>query len=242
MNRNLPKYMFIRAYIKNMIDTSQWREGDLIPTEKELMHQFAVSRTTIRKALDSLVKEKYLLRKAGYGTTVNAEQPSLLNFTLVQSATNEMREMGMPTKTLNAKLEMIESNELLSSIFKVTEKTKLYHLVRTRGTSGPLMYSDTYLLPIIEIPNTTQVLYGSLYEYLAEKNVAFGYFEEFVSAVHASYEIKKIFDDDELTPQLKRKRFSYDITGKLIECTETYYRAQNYEYRTKIYHQHFNVL
>lgn len=234
--------MSIRAYIKNMIDTSQWKEDELIPTEKDLMNQFNVSRVTIRKAIDALVKEKVLNRQAGYGTTVNSDQASLLNFTLVQSATNEMKEMGMPTKTIEAKLDRIKANDMLSSIFKIPINTELYHLVRTRGTTSPLMFSETYLLPIIDIPNDPKVLYGSLYAYLAKKNVAFSYFEEFVSAVHASYEIKKIFSEDAMTPQLKRKRFSYDITGKLIEYTETYYRAQNYEYRTKIYHKHFNVL
>ena len=237
MATNIPKYLQIRDFIKEQIDQQLWKEGDLIPTERSLMKRFEVSRVTIRKAIDLLEADHYVTRKAGYGTTVNPERMGLSNFTLIQSATNEMKEIGLAPKTMEASLEKVFANELLASIFNVEVGSLIYHFVRTRGTTVPLIYSDTYLLPIIQIQADHNFLYGSLYEYLAKHDIVFSYFEEYVSAVHAKAEVKKIFNVDAIAPQLKRKRFSYDVTGRLIEYTETFYHAQHYEYRSKIFYK-----
>lgn len=237
MKTKTPQYMLIKEYIQEQIDQQVWKEGDLIPTESELMQLFSVSRVTVRKAIDLLVSAHYLTRKAGYGTTVNPDRSLLSNFTLIQSFTNEMKEMGLATKTMDAMIEKVEANDLLASIFKINPGDKVYHIIRTRGTTIPLIYSDTYLLPVIDIPLDTKELYGSLYAYLAKNQIYFSYFEEFVSAVQAKQEVKQLLQVDAITPQLKRKRFSYDITGRLIEYTETFYNAQQYEYRTKIFYK-----
>jgi len=237
MKPKIPQYALIKEYIQEKIDQQVWKEGELIPTEAELMKLFSVSRVTIRKAIDLLVLAHYLTRKAGYGTTVNPDRSLLSNFTLIQSFTNEMKEMGLATKTMHASVEKVEANDLLASIFKITPGDMVYHIIRTRGTTIPLIYSDTYLLPVIDIPLDSEEMYGSLYAYLAKHQIYFSYFEEFVSAVQAKQEVKALLQVDAITPQLKRKRFSYDVTGTLIEYTETFYNAQQYEYRTKIFYK-----
>lgn len=232
-----PFYMQVRQTLKTKIETNEWKEGDLIPSEKELSESFGVSRVTIRKAISQLVSEKYLTRRAGYGTTVLRNTSSLSSFTLIQSFTNEMNEMGLAASTLDAHLKLIQADNKLADIFKIKEGDPLYNLQRVRGPKQPILYSDTYLLPIIEIPNTDEFLFGSLYEYLASQNIYFNMFEEFVSAQMAPKMIRnklQIYDDN---PQLIRKRFSYDQSNKLIEYTITYYNANNYEYRTRIFYR-----
>lgn len=237
MKQKIPQYIYIKEYIQDQIDQQAWKEGDLIPTEAELMKIFSVSRVTVRRAIDLLVQTHYLTRKAGYGTTVNPDRSLLSNFTLVQSFTNEMKEMGLATKTMHVEVEKVFANDLLASIFNIQNGDMLYHIIRTRGTTIPLIYSDTYLYPVIDLPLDSKALYGSLYEFLSRHQVYFSYFEEFVSAVHAKQEVKKLLQVEPSNPQLKRKRFSYDVTGKLIEYTETFYNAQQYEYRTKIFYK-----
>ena len=55
-----PFYMQVRQTLKTKIENNEWKEGDLIPSEKELSESFGVSRVTIRKAISQLVSEKYL--------------------------------------------------------------------------------------------------------------------------------------------------------------------------------------
>lgn len=232
-----PFYIQIRNDIREKIESGKWKEGDLIPSEMELAKIYDVSRVTIRSAIKTLVQEQYLIRKAGYGTSVYKNKSSLSNFTMIRSFTNEMNEMGLPSKTIEAKLQTIIADSALASIFNIKEGSRLYNLRRVRGTTIPILYSDTYLLPVIEIPNDPEVLKGSLYEYLASKDVYFSVFDEYISAVDAPKAIKNVLQIYDETPQLKRKRFSYDGTNQLIEYTETYYNPKHYEYRTRLFYR-----
>lgn len=237
MAKKQPYYLQIREDILNKIESGEWAEGDLIPPELELAKRYNVSRVTIRKAIVALVNEQYLIRRAGYGTTVFKNKSSLSHFTFIQSFTNEMNEIGIPSKTMNYELKMIEADHLLASIFKIPVKSKLYNLRRLRGAEMPILFSDTYLIPVIEIPDDSNILNGSLYRFLADNNVLFSKFDEFVSAVNASSEIKDLLQIVDDSPQLKRKRFSYDQNNRLIEYTETYYNSKLYEYRARLYYR-----
>ncbi|OQX93228.1 MAG: hypothetical protein B6I17_03630 [Tenericutes bacterium 4572_104] len=229
-----PFYIQIRDDILEKIETNYWKEGDLIPPEMELAKSYGVSRVTIRKAISYLVKENYLKRIAGFGTYVLQNRPSLHNFTLIQSFTNEMREMGLPSKTLTASVEKIEATPKLAEIFNINIGDTLVNLKRTRGSKVPILFSDTYLLPYIEIPNDKNILYGSLYEFLAKNNIFFSKFEEYVGAVPLTIRLKEILKITDDSPILRRKRYSFDEENKLIEYTETFYNSKLYEYRTRL--------
>lgn len=229
-----PYYMQIRDDILEKIETGFWKERELIPTEKELAGSYGVSRVTIRTAISYLVKENYLTRVAGFGTTVLNRKPNLQHFTLIQSFTNEMKEMGLPSKTLKAEVRTIKANKKLAKIFKCEQDCELVNLRRIRGSSKPILFSDTYLVPSISIPNEDAILKGSLYHYLASKEIFFSKFDEYVSAVNPTDELIKILEIKDDSPVLKRKRFSYGEKNELIEYTETFYNSKEYEYRTRL--------
>ena len=232
MANNTPFYLQIRNDILKKIESGEWKEGALIPSEKTLAETYAVSRVTIRAAIKELVNDRYLIRRPGFGTMVYQNKESLMNFTLVRSFTNEMKEMGLMSKTMDAELETIGADQKLAKIFGIKEGEPIYNLRRVRGDQVPILYSNTYLLPVTKI--TDEVLKGSLYQFLAKKKVFFDHFEEYVSAVKAPKEITqklKIYYD---APQLKRVRFAYDESNRLIEYTETFYNSLLYEYRTSI--------
>ncbi|MDI6453121.1 GntR family transcriptional regulator [Peloplasma aerotolerans] len=233
----MPFYLQVRNSLRQKIETGEWNEGDLIPSEKELAQHYGVSRVTIRTAISKLVQEQYLTRRAGFGTTVYKNKSSLSNFTMIRSFTNEMNEMGLPSKTMESELKEIEADKLLASIFNINEGDMLYNLRRVRGTVIPILYSDTYLLPVVKLPNTESFLMGSLYKYLSSQNIFFNVFEEYVSAVLAPKTIRNILQIQDDSPQLKRKRYSYDESNRLIEYTETFYNAAHYEYRTRLYYR-----
>jgi GntR family transcriptional regulator len=65
-----PLYDVVRRRILEKLQTGEWAAGGRIPTEKELGSLFSVSVGTVRKAVEDLVSERVLLRRAGIGTTV----------------------------------------------------------------------------------------------------------------------------------------------------------------------------
>jgi GntR family transcriptional regulator len=64
----------LRARLKSKIESGRYKPGDKIPTEQELSARFQVSRVTVRAAVQQLVDEHLLVRKAGKGTFVTKFQ------------------------------------------------------------------------------------------------------------------------------------------------------------------------
>ncbi|MCE5172933.1 GntR family transcriptional regulator [Paenibacillus profundus] len=70
-----PLYMQVHRYIEEMIQSGKLQSNDRIPTEKELMEQFQVSRITVVNALAALVKEGWIYRVPGRGSFVATNLP-----------------------------------------------------------------------------------------------------------------------------------------------------------------------
>ena len=65
-----PLYNSVRSHILEKLKNGVWQPGAKIPTEPELAKLFSVSVGTVRKAVEDLVSEKVLIRRARIGTTV----------------------------------------------------------------------------------------------------------------------------------------------------------------------------
>ena len=67
----IPLYQKIQDYIRTLIESKGLKEGDRIPTEKELMTLFNVSKITVVNALSGLANEKIISRVPGRGSFVS---------------------------------------------------------------------------------------------------------------------------------------------------------------------------
>ena len=63
-------YQAIQGYIKERIGSGEWKRGFRIPTEKEWMERFGVSRITVSNALASLAQDGWIRRIQGRGSYV----------------------------------------------------------------------------------------------------------------------------------------------------------------------------
>ncbi|EDW4537564.1 winged helix-turn-helix transcriptional regulator, partial [Salmonella enterica subsp. enterica] len=78
-NERKPLYMQIQQHFKDMILQGRLRENDKIPSEKELMEQFDVSRITVANALMQLAKDGWIYRIPGRGSFVSEGIGELLH-------------------------------------------------------------------------------------------------------------------------------------------------------------------
>lgn len=58
----------LRALLEQDLRTGRWREGERLPTERELSAHYNVARNTIRRALAFLEEGKLIVRHVGRGT------------------------------------------------------------------------------------------------------------------------------------------------------------------------------
>jgi GntR family transcriptional regulator of arabinose operon len=101
--KTVPLYIKVREFIKKQIDNGDFKAGDLIPTENELMEQFQVSRGTIKNALKYLVEEGLVYRVAGKGTYVASTED---RFHAELPEISEVRKIGFITEPLGSLLSI----------------------------------------------------------------------------------------------------------------------------------------
>ncbi|GAA0964360.1 hypothetical protein GCM10009555_001340 [Acrocarpospora macrocephala] len=65
-----PLYRQIAHILRDQIQSREFKEGDMLPSEDELMKRFEVSRRTVNKAVKILRKEALVTFSPGYGTVV----------------------------------------------------------------------------------------------------------------------------------------------------------------------------
>lgn len=63
-----PKYRFIADMLRREAESGRYRDGGLLPTERQLCERFAVSRQTVRRALFILEEEGRITRRQGSGS------------------------------------------------------------------------------------------------------------------------------------------------------------------------------
>ncbi|WP_274363164.1 GntR family transcriptional regulator [Paenibacillus thermotolerans] len=89
-----PLYQKVQDYIRDLITSQELKIGDRIPTEKELMERFGVSKITVVNALSGLVNEKIITRVPGKGSFVNDPEPEASPEPLKTSLHDVVRPSG----------------------------------------------------------------------------------------------------------------------------------------------------
>lgn len=146
MIKEKPKYCKLAEIIKNKINDGEYSLGEKILTEQKLMEKYGLSRDTVRKAINHLVKEKCLYKLQGSGTFVSEEfySQSLLKF---YSFTEEMIRRGKVPSSEIISFELVEADEKIQKKMSINS-TKVYKLIRLRlADKKPVMYETTYLNP-----------------------------------------------------------------------------------------------
>lgn len=72
-----PRYQRIRKHIERLIAQPRVREGERIPSEREIARQFGVSQMTVNRAIQDLVRAGVLVRRVGSATYVQRRKPVL---------------------------------------------------------------------------------------------------------------------------------------------------------------------
>ena len=91
--KRLPQYLRVYDLLRRRIEQREYPVGSFLPPEPELGRLLAVSRTTVRKAVEMLIDDGYLVVRRGRGTEIRASRGTQkLHF--VTSFSETLREQG----------------------------------------------------------------------------------------------------------------------------------------------------
>ena len=160
--------------IRYDIDSGKLREGDKLPSEKQLCDLYHVSRVTVRHALDELAEAGYLEKRRGKGTYVKSARDMVLMHPRVDidviSFTDACQRSGMEPGAIEIEVTRVVPNEDECAFFGIDEDQKVLSVKRVRTADGVrIMYEDNRFAPTgFEFLETTPPSGGSLYRLIEE--------------------------------------------------------------------------
>ena len=165
----MPLYQQLKEEIKGKITDNTFPYGSKIPTETELSEIFQVSRITVRRAIQELCQENYLVKKQGKGTFVkHAKVARKIKYLLGFSKSCEANGMVPSRKVI--KREIVELSDEDAKTMGLEAGSHAVSIERINLADGvPIMY-EINLFPyqkfafLLEEP-----LDGSLFELLEKK-------------------------------------------------------------------------
>ena len=100
-----PLYRQIKLHILDALKDGQWKPGDLIPSEVDLAARYQVSQGTVRKAIDELSAENFLVRRQGKGTFVSTHLEKKTQYRFLRLAADDGEPLQSSSKILSCTRE-----------------------------------------------------------------------------------------------------------------------------------------
>ncbi|MEX6120421.1 GntR family transcriptional regulator [Providencia hangzhouensis] len=245
MSKNyILKYQEIYLDIKNKIDQQEWREEDVIPTERELAEIYETSRTTIRKTIELLKQDGYLFSQHGRGTFVLPEKSRLSKRSLHSFTDDISSRGGTPSQEILEIGFVPLSNTIRQNLQLSLHERTIFRIKRIRFSETTPMGIHTSYIPLppnAPIEKEELLEYGSLYKLLKEKYNLFpleAY--ESISARLASSSERSFLELDHEGVVLACTRITLSEALKPMEYVEMVYPASRYTYNMKINRDSFS--
>jgi GntR family transcriptional regulator len=226
----IPLHIQAEELLRKLIAEEDYQNGKLLPSEVELAKVLAISRTTLRQAINKLVYEGLLIRKKRTGTKVNQSTVSSKSNNWL-SFSQEMKLRGITIKNFELHVTWVYPDEVVANFFEIKTDKQVLKMERVRGRlDDPFVYFISYFHPRIGLTgdeNFKRPLYELLeMEYSAVATLS----KEEISAHAAEENIAEKLRIHQGAPVLLRKRFVFDQGERPMEYNLGYYKADSFVY------------
>lgn len=232
--KKLPSYYIVEKEIEKMIE--KFEPNDKLPSEKQLMDKYSVSRTTMRTALNNLTRRGFIYRKAGKGTFVSPPR-TIYYANILKGFTQEMKELGYnySSEVVEQKFDMPDDDA--RKFFGTPEDLELFFLARVRYMENvPVAYQEAFINTSIDkelekLLNMDYTGKTSLYQKMTGLGFPPDYGEEELKIEKMSKFVSKLLKQPVNTCVLSRIRKTYDVNKRPLEFVRSFYRGDKYIFK-----------
>lgn len=217
-----------------------YQPNQQMPSERELVQMFNVSRSTVRLALRDLEERGLIYRLHGKGTFVSPIFIKQTNLGNMYSFSNQMNTEGRKPTTKNISLELKTPPDEIAEQLSLSKDEKTFVLIRLRLAQGePLLYSQSFLpaksFPDLKMSDLNKdTLYGVMKKKYHQISVLA--FED-VQAVNLDEQEAELLHVKPNAASLKIYRKIINDKNVPIEFTQALARGDKFVYRSKQYNQ-----
>ena len=226
----IPLYYQLKEDIKKKILKGDLQEGDLLPSEREFNERYGISSTTIRRALNDLVHENFLERKAGKGTFVRMGKVRR-DLRKVLGFTQNMKEMGLTPSTRVLSKKVVSANAFAQERLGLGKGDKIVKLNRLRlANDVPMMLETRYIRKDLCPGIQKQDLSSSLWKVFENEYGCKPHrHSQNLRITTISGNAAPLLGLREGTQVFLIKGVTYLEDAQAIECEESLYRSDKYD-------------
>ncbi len=220
---DLPLYYQVAYVLENFLTSNMLKPGSRFFSEEEISSQLEVSRPTVNRAINILIKNDYLKRVRGKGTIVQKlKGVSLVLMSTLLSLGEMVDKIGQSYRTDLLERNQVNSSASVSNALGIDPGESVIHLKRLRFIDDkPLIVVDSYLpfsrfSKLLEIDENRFVtdLFGLLRECF---NLEIVRAEREVMAARMSLMDAQLLQVELWEPCLRMKGVAYDSDGQAVE-------------------------
>ncbi|UCD76995.1 MAG: GntR family transcriptional regulator [Desulfobacterales bacterium] len=230
---DLPLYYQVAYVLEHFLSSNMLKPGSRFFSEEEISSQLEVSRPTVNRAINILIKNDYLKRIRGKGTIVKKlEGVSLVYMSTLLSFGEMVDKLGRNHHTNLLERTKENSSASVSNGLGIERGDPVIHLKRLRFVDKkPLIVVDQYL-PFFRFSKLLEInkdsfaadLYCLLHEYFKLEIVRA---EREVMAVRMSLMDAQLLQVELWEPCLRMKGIAYDSDGHAVDYFDARFSGTN---------------
>ena len=235
----LPLYAQLEQALLSHIAEHGLQPGDRLPTEAEIADTYAVSRATIRVALNRLVADGWVERVQGLGSFVARPRPT--HRPMLTSFTDNMRAQGYRPQRRVLTSAVVRAGEEQRALFgpRTTNCQYLRRLLLADGR--PVGIAETWLPHEVlagraDLFAPERLATGSLYDLLQGPEIGLRLHRgvETIRAARAGEAESELLECPPNSPTLVVRRVTYTPSDRAVESTVMTFASDRYEYRVEL--------
>ncbi|MFP4311479.1 MAG: GntR family transcriptional regulator, partial [Nitriliruptoraceae bacterium] len=231
--RPSPKYAQVRDGVLKLI--ADLSAGSPIPPERVLSERFGVSRVTLRRAVDDLVREGLLIRRQGSGTFVAADK--ITQRVSTTSFSENMRRRGLVPSSRVLRFGRGPAGARTARQLQISPTDEVVEFVRLRLADGEPMALETVAIPASLVPGLTpeDLARGSLYALLDERyGLRIVAVRQVIEPTVTSGNESSHLDQPLHAPALLVRTTARDGSGRVLEFARSLFRGDRYAIVTEV--------
>ena len=224
---SLPLYQQLQRAIREAIAQQVLGPDDALPAERQIASDLAVSRITVRKAIDGLVEEGLLIRRQGSGNFVRARIEK--NFAKLTSFSEDMRSRGRTphSEWLKRSEGAVTPEEALT--LRLSPGAPVYRFHRLRFADAAPMCLE-YATIAADCLASLEAVGVSLYEALEAAGNRPVRALQRLRAILLNAEQAKLLHAHVGDAGLLVERIGFLRDGRAVEFCQSYYRGDTYDF------------
>jgi len=212
-----PLYRQVRDVLVKRIVDGVWKPGETLPNEFNIATNLGVSQGTVRKALDQLVTEKFVLRRQGKGTFVASHDEARIMFQFFKLVPDSGQ--GEFPDSLILDVKVAAADKKAAAALALRTSARVVRIERIRSLAGRICIVERILLPRTLFPGIEKRdLPNNLYElYRSDFSVTIVRASEKLKAIAATRREAKHLGLKPGAPLLSIDRTAFAADGRPVE-------------------------